>query len=154
MSINHIGTKIAIATGVPATFDDTGFGAMTWVEDAEGTVTIGAVGDTHETITVPDITTGRNMTLKGAVTGDTINVAISRKRQADNSRLEGQAAMKAAAQASGGEYSFKVTETDGTIQYFAGNVMNWKETERSSTSYAGNTFDVTINYDVVDVDPT
>ena len=129
MAVNHIGSKLAIATGRPATIDEAGFVALTWVEADEGTVSIGAVGDTNETITVPDITTGRNMTLKGAVTGNTVNIALSRKRVASTNALTAaQIAFKAAAQAKGGEYSFRVTEDDGTIQYFAGNAMNWAET--------------------------
>lgn len=156
MSVNHIGTKLAIATGRPATQDAAGYAALTWVEAPDGIVSIGAVGDTNETITVPDVTTGRNMTLKGAKTGDVVNVALSRKRVASTGALTAsQLAFKAAAQAAGGEYSYRVTEagTGGMIQYFTGAVMNWKENERTTSSYAGFTFDVAINYDVVDSYP-
>lgn len=156
MSVNHIGSKLAIATGKPATLDAAGFAALTWVEAPEGTVSIGAIGDTNETITVPDLTTGRNMTLKGAKTGDTVNVALSMKRVlATGALTASQLAFKAAAQAASGEYSYRVTElgTGGVVQYICGAPMNWKTNERSTTSYAGFSFDVAINYDPVDVYP-
>lgn len=156
MSVNHIGTTLAIATGRPATNDAAGFAALTWVQAAEGIVSIGAIGDTNETITVPDITTGRNMTLKGAVTGDTVSVAMSRKRQASGALQAAQAAFKAAATSMGGEYSLRIVEpgAGGVTQYIAGVPMNWKETERSTSSYAGFTFDFAINYAPVDVYPS
>ena len=154
MSTNFIGVKAAIATGVPATNDATGFGALPWEEAAEGTVSIGVIGDTNETITVPDLTTGRNKTLKGAVTGDTVNIALSRKLvAATGAQIAAQAAMQAAAQAQGGEYSIRITERDGIIHYFAGAVMNWKNTEMTTTSYAGFAFDVAMNYNEVVVYP-
>ena len=156
MSVNHIGSKLAIATGRPATQDAAGYAAMTWVEAPDGLVSFGAVGGTNETIAVPDVSTGRNMTLKGAITGDTVNVALSRKRVAATGALTAsQAAFKAAALAQGGEYSYRITEpgTGGMVQYITGAPMNWKETERTTSSYAGFTFDVAINYDPVDVYP-
>jgi len=159
MSTTHIGSKIAIATGRPATNDQAGFEALTWVEMDEGLVSVGAIGDTNETVSVPDMSTGRNMTLKGAVTGDTVNIAVSRKRVVATGALDAaQAAMKAAAQAGCGEYSLRIVEPDcggqnGITQYICGQVGNWKETERSTTSYAGFTFDFMINYAPVDVYP-
>lgn len=155
MSVNLIGAKLAIATGRPATIDSTGYAALTWVEAAAGTVSIGAIGDTNETITVPDLTTGRNMTIKGAVTGDVVNIALSRQRGAGGALTTAQAAFQAAAQAMGGEYSIRVVEAgaSGPTHYFTGAVMNWKETEMTTTSYAGFTFDVAINTTPVVVYP-
>jgi hypothetical protein len=155
MSVNLIGTKIAIATGRPATNDSAGFAALTpWVQAELGTVSIGAIGDTNETITVPDLTTGRNTTIKGAVTGDIVNVAFSRQRIAATGALTAaQIAFQAAAQAMGGEYSIRVTETNGVIHYFTGQIMNWKQTEMTTTSYAGFTFDCAINTTPVVVYP-
>jgi hypothetical protein len=155
MSVNLIGAKLAIATGRPATLDSTGYAALTWVEAAAGTVSIGAIGDTNETITVPDLTTGRNMTIKGAVTGDVVNIALSRQRAAGGALTTAQAAFQAAAQAMGGEYSIRVVEAgaSGPTHYFTGAVMNWKETEMTTTSYAGFTFDVAINTTPVVVYP-
>jgi hypothetical protein len=155
MSVNLIGAKLAIATGRPATLDSTGYAALSWTEAASGTVSIGAIGDTNETITVPDLTTGRNTTIKGAVTGDTVNIALSRQRAAGGALTTAQAAFQAAAQAMGGEYSIRVVEAgaSGPTHYFTGAVMNWKQTEMTTTSYAGFSFDVAINTTPVVVYP-
>jgi hypothetical protein len=156
MSVNLIGAKLAIATGRPATLDKAGYEALTWVEAAAGTVSIGAIGDTNETITVPDLTTGRNTTIKGAVTGDTVNIALSRQRLSTGAMQAAQAAFQAAAQAMGGEYSIRVVEagTTGPTHYFTGAPMNWKNTEMTTTSYAGFTFDVAINTPPLVIYPT
>jgi hypothetical protein len=143
MSTNDIGTTLAIATGLPATFDEAGYEAMTWVNIA-GLVSIGEVGDDHETISVPDLTLGRIRTIKGAATGTTIAIAL-REVLLD----AGQAAAEVAAKAAGGEYSFRVGEPAGKEQYFSGVCMSWKRTERSTGSYAGFTFSVTTNYPTV-----
>lgn len=160
MSTTHTGTKIAFAAGKPATIDQTGFEAMAWGDDMPaGLVSIGAVGDTHETVSAPDMTVGRNMTLKGAVTGDVVPISLSRKRVASTGALDAlQAALKAAAKVKCGEYSLRITEPDcggvpGMVQYICGPVMNWKETERTTTSYAGATVDMAINYEPVDIYP-
>jgi hypothetical protein len=157
MSVNLIGARLAIATGRPATLDQAGYAALTWVEATAGTVSIGAIGDTNETITVPDLTTGRNRTIKGAVTGDVVNIALSRQRQTTGGGAlsAAQAAFQAAAQAIGGENSIRVVEAgaSGPTHYFTGTVMNWKTTEMTTTSYAGFTFDVAINTTPVVVYP-
>lgn len=143
MSTNDIGTTLAIATGVPATFDEAGYEALTWVNIA-GLVSIGEVGDDHETISVPDLTLGRIRTIKGAAVGTTIAIAL-REVPLD----AGQVAAEAAAKAAGGEYSFRVSEPAGKEQYFSGMTGSWKRTERSTGSYAGFTFQATTNYPTV-----
>jgi len=143
MSINDIGTTLAIATGLPATFDETGYEALTWVVIG-GLVSIGEVGDDHETISIPDLTAGRIRTIKGAATGTTIQVSLF-----EVPSDAGQAAAELAAKGPGGEYSFRVSDVAGADQYFSGVAMSWKRTERSTGSYAGYTFSVTTNYATV-----
>jgi len=146
MSRTYIGAKLAIATGLPATIDAAGFAALTWVEADVGIVSIGAIGDTHETVTEPDLTIGRNKTLKGAVTGDIVTIACSRKVQASGQLTVAQAAFIAAAKAKQGDYSFRVIEEGGyPIHYIGGPVMNAKNTEMTTSSYAGFSVDVADN---------
>jgi len=143
MSTNDIGTTLAIATGVPATFDEAGYEAMTWV-NIGGLVSVGEIGDDHETISVPDLTLGRIRTLKGAATGTTVPVAL-REVLGD----AGQAAAALAAKSASGEYSFRVTDPAGTDDYASGVAMAWKRAGRSTGSYAGFTFSFTTNYPTV-----
>lgn len=145
MSTNDIGTTLAIATGIPATNDEAGFEALTWAAIG-GLVSVGEIGDEHETINVPDLTTGRIRVMKGAAVGTSVSIAL--REIVGNA---GQAAAKAAAEALGAEYSFRITEPGGAVQYIAGVAHSWKRTERSTGSYAGFTFAVTTNYTTVEV---
>jgi hypothetical protein len=142
MSTTDIGTTIAISTGIPATFDEAGYEAMTWTP-VPGLVSIGEVGDDHASIQVPDLETGRSKTLKGELTGTTTPLAF--REIAGNA---GQAAMKAAC-ATRGEYSFRIAEPDGAERYLSGVAMSYKRNARNNTSYAGFTCSITNNYDEV-----
>jgi len=145
MSENDIGLTVAIATGVPDTFDAAGFEALTWVEIVHP-ITVGEIGDDHESIAVPNLTTGRTRTIKGAAVGATIPFTFGQ-----NKADVGQIAVKAACATAGGEYSFRVTNLAGDDEYISGVPMSFKRSERSSSSYAGIAFSVSMNYAPVEV---
>ncbi|MCC0013871.1 MAG: hypothetical protein H6881_08335 [Rhodobiaceae bacterium] len=145
MSTADIGTKFYIADGLPATFDQTGYEALTWVQ-VKGLVSIGEFGDDHAPISVPDLETGRSKTIKGEKTGTNSAVAF-REIVAD----AGQGDMDDAAAAATGEYSFKIVDPSGAVVYASGVVMSPKRSERSASSYAGLSYVITNNYDVVKV---
>lgn len=147
MSGIDIGTTLAIATGLPATFTEAGYEAMTWV-NIVGLVSIGELGDDNEAITVPDLTAGRIRTLKGAATGTTVAVAL--RAPIAGEVITGQTNVRAAAAATtGAEYSFRITDASGNSEYVSGVVMSFKRTERTTSSYEGYTFSVTANYPIV-----
>jgi hypothetical protein len=147
MSNIDIGTLIAIAPGVPATFDAAGYAALTWV-NIVGLQSIGEMGDENETIAIPDLTAGRIRTRKGAATGTTVSIALRAPLPAETAT--GQANLKTAATGTGAtESSFRVTDASGNIDYFSGVPMNWKRTERTTSSFEGYTCDVALNYPIV-----
>jgi hypothetical protein len=142
MSAPHIGTKVAIATGLPATFNEAGYEALTWV-DISGIVSVSETGDEGAAIDVPNLTTGRTKTSKGATKGQPINIAY-----ADVASDAGQAAVIAASKTTA-EYSLRISEPGASgapERYFSGPVMNFRRRERSTTSYAGASFAVADNY--------
>ena len=147
MSNTDIGTTIAIATGVPATFDEAGYEAMSFV-NIVGLVSIGELGDEHESISVPDLTAGRIRTLKGAATGTTVAIAL--RAPLSGEVVTGQTNAKTAATANGGqEHSFRILDASGNAEYVSGVAMSWKRSERSTSSYEGYSFSLTANYPVV-----
>lgn len=147
MSTNDIGTKLFIATGLPVAFTEASYKLLTWVE-IKGLVSIGEFGDDHETISVPDLTGGRNKIIKGAKAGATCPVAV-REIILATVVDPGQVAALAAS-LSRSEYSFKQQDADTTrIIFSSGVLMSWKRTERSLSSYAGFTFSLTTNYDSI-----
>jgi len=131
-----------IATGLPATYDETGYEALTWAQ-VKGVVDIGEIGGGHATIEVPDLETGRNLSKKGAVTGSSVPVTM-REIAAD----AGQVALKAACQSMAAvddEYSFYTVDVAGVKEFWAGTPHSWKRRASSMTSYAG--FTCTIEMD-------
>jgi hypothetical protein len=148
MSSEEIGTKLAIAEGLPATRDAAGFGALTF-EQINGIVSIGARGFSNAAINVPDLETGISTTLKGEETGNTVTVTC-RTIPGD----DGQADAKAACEARGGtsgEYSWRETKPDGRVNYYTGPAMSLEDNEASVSSYEGFTFQVALNGRKVEV---
>lgn len=127
-------TKLYIATGLPATYDESGYEALTWVQ-VKGVVDLGAVGGAHAAIDVPDLETGRVFKRKGAVTGATVNVTL-REIAGDS----GQTALKAACQAMGASddgYSFYTLDVNSAKEFWSGTAHSWQRRARGMTSYAG-----------------
>jgi len=145
MSTSDIGTAIAIATGLPATFTEAGYEAMTWTTIA-GVISVSEVGDEDKLITIEDLTTGRSRDVKGAKAGKAVSVAI-REVVGD----AGLTALKSAA-ASSAEYSFRISEPTqpaGAEYYISGPITSLMRNERSTSSFAGYKFDVSNNYGAV-----
>lgn len=139
MSTSDIGTLLAIATGLPATANEAGYEALTWVNVA-GLQSVGQIGDAHAVINVPDLATGRSEKLKGEVTGAAVPVVL-REVAAD----AGQAAVLAACASTSGSYSWRISEPGTAEQYISGPAHSWLRNERSVTSYAGFTFTIEQN---------
>lgn len=148
MSTSDITTKLYIATGKPATLDKAGYEALSWTE-INGVVSIGATGVTDAMIDVPDLESGFTLAVKGARTGTVTAIAL-REIKDD----AGQAAAKTAA-AAFTEYSLKVEEPTAAneIEYMTGLPHDWQRNERSTSTYAGFTFNFRSNYATVVTTP-
>jgi hypothetical protein len=148
-----------VATAIPATNNAAGFEALTWV-DVKGLQTAPQLGSDHETVTSPNVTTGRNTVLKGAVTGTSSTSTVA--------RLEGDAGqgnVKTLAEAMGeGSYgSVKLVrptgargadgvpaiETGDRVQYAFGMFSAYVENQASSDSEDGFSFNFQQNGDTV-----
>lgn len=139
-----IASTISIATGEPATFDAAGFAALTFAE-VGSVASIGAYGDTHADITPPpDLKTGRQLHFTGAADGGEVPVQVHTEDFAD----AGQDAVRAANGARA-NYSFKVVDPDGNIDYFYGRVVSYRGLEKSATSYEGCEFTLRVNSGIV-----
>lgn len=146
--MESISTTLAIASGVPATFDATGYGALTWQEVAQ-VASIGALGDTHADIALPpDLKTGRIKHLTGPADGGEIPVAVN----VENFTDAGQDLIRTANGART-DYSFKVTRASGKIEYVIGRVVSYRHNEATGTAFEGVTFTLRVNSGVVVVEP-
>lgn len=140
MTDNFIGRTIYMADAAPATNDDTGFEALTWVK-VNGVITLPQLGVTHSMIDVPDLQTGFTSAVKGAGQGvDT--TATFRNVPSDT----GQDNLKTAANSQDGIISFKIVDGSGTdnapasgdpVEYATGIAHSYQPNQGDNSNYEG-----------------
>lgn len=136
-AISYIGATIGCVVGTPATVDETGFAAMTYV--AIGKIASwGEMGDTSSDISV-ELLDGRVEHVNGSKDGGAIPFTI----RADADDL-GQPILKAQSNGNA-EVSFRVVDPDGAISYFHGKVANVRDSAREPGSYKGFTGEIRVN---------
>jgi hypothetical protein len=157
MSVNHIGTKLAIATGRPATNDAAGFAALTWVK-VNGVQTLPQLGVSHSDIPVPDLQTGFTAGIKGAGTGNDSTMTF---RMVPTDTGQGNLRTLANAGGTGGACSVKIVKGTGTaqapatgdpVQYAQGYAHSYIEIQGDDTSHEG--FSVNFRQNALTVDAT
>lgn len=139
------GSTISIATGVPGTYDATGFNAMTWLVIGEVT-DIGEFGKEFNLVTHSPVGTRGVKKLKGSFNNGSIQLQMAR----DSAAGSNQAALKAAL-GSDASYSFKVTLQDATKMMFTGKVMSYKAQVGGVDQVTGASTTVEIDNEIVEV---
>jgi hypothetical protein len=141
MSISYIGSKVSLVAGLPATFNSTGYAALTFVE-VKGIVDVGEIGDQQNDITI-DTLVGRVQHVNGS--SDLGEIAVSYNFiDAD----PGQVIVRGAA-GSNSAHSFMVEDADGKKAYFHGVIANLRDRARTSSEYKGETFVIRGNSEVI-----
>lgn len=138
------GSTLSIATGSPATYDATGFTALTYVVVGE-VLDIGEVGREYAVVTHSPVGTRAVKKFKGSYNNGTMQIQMAR-----DSSNAGQTAMKAALQ-SDADYSFKVTLQDLSKIHFVGKVTTFKITIGSVDQITGSNCTIEISGDIVEV---
>lgn len=113
------GTTLGIVSGTPATYDSTGFAALSFATVGEITE-IPAFGSVYNLITHSPLGERRVVKRKGSVNDGTLTLNFA--ADADDT---GQAAAKTASTADT-EVSVAITYPDGEIDYFTGLVMSYQ----------------------------
>lgn len=140
MTDNHIGKTLWVAEAAPATNDDTGFEALTWVE-VKGHITLPQFGVTHSMIDVPDLKSGFTSAVKGAGQGVDTTATF---RQVDGDA--GQEDVMAAANSQDGIISFKIVKGSGTdnapasgdpVEYATGIAHSYQPNQGDNSNYEG-----------------
>jgi hypothetical protein len=159
---NHLGKTLYVAQAVPATNDDTGFEALTWVQ-VKGPQVLPQLGVSHADIEVPDVATGFTQVIKGAASGVESTMSF---RNVDSD--DGQEDIMEQAVNAQGLVSIKIVTGSGTdsgdgpaptagdpVQYAQGVVKNYQEIQGDTTTHEG--FSVTFrqnDFTVNAVEPT
>jgi hypothetical protein len=140
MTANHIGKTIYLATAAPATNDDTGFEALTWVL-VSGAITLPQLGVTHSMIDVPDLQTGFTSAVKGA--GQGVDTTATFRNVASDT---GQTNIRTLADSQGGVGSVKIVTGTGTnnapttgdvVEYAQGIIHSYQPNQPDNAGYEG-----------------
>lgn len=134
------GTTLHISAGNPATYDGTGFAALTWTKVGEIT-SIGEYGREYTEVTHSPLDSRGTQKLKGGYNEGTLPLGM-----AADSDDAGQILMKTA-RGSDADYSFKITHQNGDIDYFRGKVYSYKKNpgEQNSVVAATTNIGITTN---------
>ena len=113
------GTTLKISAGVPATFNQAGYAALTYTTVGEIT-DLGEFGRVYDLVTHNPIDTRGTVKIKGSFNEGSL--ALQLGLDTDDA---GQIIMKAAT-ISDNNYAFKITDQKGDIYYFQAQVMQFK----------------------------
>ena len=139
MTKTHIGKQIFAAAGIPATNDDTGFEALTWVR-VNGFVGGLQLGFTSNNVDIPGLAEGITLGAKGMRTGND-STASFRNVASDT----GQTNVKGYADDATSAHSLKIisaaagvaAETGDAVQYAHGYFHSFLENEIAEGGYEG-----------------
>lgn len=143
-----IGATISVVVGAPATYDETGFAALTFAEVGE-TISIGAYGGTAEVLTQTPIKSG---VIKKAI--GSINYGSS-AIQYGLITDSGQTALNDGFDGAnkGLIHSVEVAYVDGTKRYYTALITSYEYQEISSSSLVNGASTFEINNSIVEVVP-
>lgn len=113
------GASVAISAALPATFDSTGYAALTYTSIGEVTE-IGEFQGEYASVTHIPLADRVVRKFKGSVNYGTLPLTMA--YDSDNA---GQDLLETAS-SDDDDYSFKITMQDGTIRYMTGQVMSFK----------------------------
>lgn len=139
------GTNVALVSGLPATYDAAGFGALVFVDVGE-VENVPEFGGTSQEITFTSLKDAVVRKAKGAFDAGSVSLVLGR----DVSDA-GQALLKSGAvHTNNTEHSFEVTFPDGSIQYFSALVMSYTTNTNDVNSIIRSTALVSITNVVIE----
>lgn len=133
---SYIGAVIAVSASTPATFDGSGFAALSYTTVGK-IVAWGAVGDTSASIDVP-LLSGRIVHINGALDGGSIAWTVAYDTDSGQTILKNNSNGTT-------RLSFKITDPDGQVSYNWGLVADVQDQERNNSNYKGLTGVARIN---------
>jgi hypothetical protein len=141
------GITLGVVSGLPATEDSAGYGALTFVNVGE-VVDLPEYGPTVQVVESNPLATG--ITEKRAGFTNFGSIAIGLELDIADA---GQTILEAAIPDAGTDspHSFEITYNDGTIEYFHGGVFSYTRAPGSANSMVGSTASVEINSKIVRV---
>ena len=135
-----VGATVSLVASTPATYDSTGFGALTFVEVGE-VLDIGAFGGNAEVVEFTPVKSGTVNKRKGSINYGTMSLNIG--HDVDDA---GQVLLKAGfdGAARNTVHSFKIVYNDSEIAYFTGVVSSFEK----STGDANTVIAINVNIEL------
>jgi hypothetical protein len=138
------GTTISLSAALPATYDATGFAALTFT--ALGEVTnIGEFGKVYTLITHNPLATRKTEKLKGSYNNGSATLALAIDKDDAGQILANTAKDSDAA------HSVKVVYQDGSIDYFTALVMSFTTNIAGVDDILSGSINIELDNDIVDV---
>ena len=138
------GTKLRISASAPATYNSTGFAALTWTEIGEVSE-MGEFGRQYNLVTFNTLGDRRTVKRKGSYNDGTI--ACQMARVPDDA---GQTILVTAVN-SDASYSIKVTLQDGTVFYTTAQIMSYTTNIGNVDQITSATVNLEIDNDIIEV---
>ena len=140
------GSTLGISTTAPATYDDTGFSALSFDLIADITE-LGEFGRTYNLVTHNPIADRRTVKRKGSFNDGAITMQLGR----DGTDV-GQIAARAALDDDDSAY-FALTTQDGTILYFSAQVMSFTYNMGNVDSITAGAITLEIDFNILEIAP-
>ena len=138
------GTTIAISAALPATYNSTGFAALTYTTIGEIT-DAGEFGKEYNLVTHNPLADRKTYKRKGSYNNGSMTLQMGRVPD------DAGQVLLLAAQDSDDSYSFKITLQDGTVNYFTGQVMSYRTSIGSVDQITSASVTVEVDSDIVEV---
>lgn len=143
-AMTSAGTTLAISATLPATYNETGFEAVSYTDIGE-VVNLPEYGKASNLVTHNPLGDRKTYKFKGSYNNGSVTVQLAK-----DSDDAGQVIVLAAND-SDNSYSFEVTLNDGTVQYFTAKVMSYTTNVGTVDQITGSTMQLEIDSDIVEV---
>lgn len=138
------GAVIAISATAPATYDEAGFAALTYIPISDVT-DLGEFGRTYNLVTHNPIADRRTVKRKGSFNDGAVSMQLGRDGT-DAGQQAGYAALD-----SDDSPAISLTLQDGTILYFTAQVMSFTYNLGNVDSITGGSMSLEIDNDILEV---
>ena len=135
MAVNSsIGGTLSVVASTPATEDESGYEALSFIE-VENVISVGEFGDNSEDITFNLLKSGRTSHVNGVRDLGEIAVSCAYDDQ-NNTGIE----LVNTNANTDTVMSWKLVDTNGATSYWQGRAANYRQTERTASSFEGRNF--------------
>lgn len=140
------GSTLKISAALPATYDSTGFTALSYTTVAE-VVDYGSVGKAYDMVEHRPVNDRKKYKLKGGYDNGSMQLKLARSTATTTDA--GQTILKAAAD-SDADYSFKITFQDNSDFYFTAKAMDFVTNMGTINSILGLSVKLELNSDIIE----